>query len=212
MKLADIMDKVEVGMKMVVRSEHGAEYDIFGGKVTEKKDVYLCLDIEGMPHGLSAKEGYEVLKLYDKNGTDLFEQEAWATLQKYIPKSTEPENIFLAALDLWGCYTFEVKKKVASALFEVMINDDIEWTFDKLSDKHRQIANLLGYEDYCESIDEETNINEEFDADKEPDSNDYDPDAYEEDGTEEELYLNESVCKNCLKFRQCYRIRSRKRV
>lgn len=200
MKLADIMDKVEVGMKMVVRSEYNPKYDIFGGKVVEKKGVYLCLEVDGILHGMSAKEGYEVLKLYDKNGTDLFEQEAWATLQKYIPKSTEPENIFLAALDLWGCYTFEVKKKVASALFEVMINDDIEWTFDKLSDKHRQIANLLGYEDYCESIDEETDINEEFGVDKEPDSNDYDPDAYEEDGTEEELYLNESVCKKLLEI------------
>lgn len=200
MKLADIMDKVEVGMKMVVRSEHGAEYDIFGGKVTEKKDVYLCLDIEGMPHGLSAKEGYEVLKLYDKNGAELVERETWKIIEKYVPNVESPEQIYSAALDVWGCYTDKVKRKVAAALAELMTDDDIEWFFDELSDKHRQIANLLGYEDYCESIDEETDINEVFDADKEPDSNDYDPDAYEEDGTEEELYLNESVCRKLLEI------------
>lgn len=28
MKLADVMDKVEVGMKMVVRSEYNPEYDL----------------------------------------------------------------------------------------------------------------------------------------------------------------------------------------
>ena len=93
-----------------------------------------------------------------------------------------------------------MKRKVAAALAELMTDDDIEWFFDELSDKHRQIANLLGYEDYCESIDEETDINEVFDADKEPASNDYDPDAYEEDGTEEELYLNESVCRKLLEI------------
>ena len=32
MKLADVMDKVEVGMKMVVRSEYNPEYEVFGGK------------------------------------------------------------------------------------------------------------------------------------------------------------------------------------
>ena len=40
MKLADVMDKVEVGMKMVVRSEYNPEYEVFGGKVVEKKGVY----------------------------------------------------------------------------------------------------------------------------------------------------------------------------
>ena len=35
MKLADVMDKVEVGMKMVVRSEYNPEYEVFGGKVVD---------------------------------------------------------------------------------------------------------------------------------------------------------------------------------
>ena len=65
MKLADVMDKVEVGMKMVVRSEYNPEYEVFGGKVVEKKGVYLCLEVDGILHGLSAKENYEVLKLFD---------------------------------------------------------------------------------------------------------------------------------------------------
>lgn len=56
MKLADVMDKVEVGMKMVVRSEYNPEYEVFGGKVVEKKGVYLCLEVDGILHGLSAKE------------------------------------------------------------------------------------------------------------------------------------------------------------
>ena len=55
MKLADVMDKVEVGMKMVVRSEYNPEYEVFGGKVVEKKGVYLCLEVDGILHGLSAK-------------------------------------------------------------------------------------------------------------------------------------------------------------
>ena len=51
MKLADVMDKVEVGMKMVVRSEYNPEYEVFGGKVVEKKGVYLCLEVDGILHG-----------------------------------------------------------------------------------------------------------------------------------------------------------------
>lgn len=56
MRLADVMDRVEVGMKMVVRSEYNPEYEVFGGKVVEKKGVYLCLEVDGILHGLSAKE------------------------------------------------------------------------------------------------------------------------------------------------------------
>ena len=156
MKLADVMDKVEVGMKMVVRSEYNPEYEVFGGKVVEKKGVYLCLEVDGILHGLSAKENYEVLKLFDKNSVELIERDVWEIIEKYVPEVESPEQIYSAALDVWGCYTAEVKRKVSFALAELMTDDDIEWFFDELSDKHRQIANLLGYEDDCENVDEET--------------------------------------------------------
>ena len=156
MKLADVMDKVEVGMKMVVRSEYNPEYEVFGGKVVEKKGVYLCLEVDGILHGLSAKENYEVLKLFDKNGVELIERDVWEIIEKYIPEVESPEQVYSAALDVWGCYTAEVKRKVSFALAELMTDDDMEWFFDELSNKHRQIANLLGYEDDSENIDEET--------------------------------------------------------
>ena len=156
MKLADVMDKVEVGMKMVVRSEYNPEYEVFGGKVVEKKGVYLCLEVDGILHGLSAKENYEVLKLFDKNGVELIERDVWEIIEKYVPEVESPEQVYSAALDVWGCYTAEVKRKVSFALAELMTDDDMEWFFDELSDKHRQIANLLGYEDDSENIDEET--------------------------------------------------------
>ena len=192
MKLADVMDKVEVGMKMVVRSEYNPEYEVFGGKVVEKKGVYLCLEVDGILHGLSAKENYEVLKLFDKNGVELIERDVWEIIEKYVPEVKSPEQIYSAALDVWGCYTAEVKRKVSFALAELMTDDDMEWFFDELSDKHRQIANLLGYEDDCENIDEETeSIIEELVENTE----DYDPDAYEEDGTEESLYLENTALK-----------------
>ena len=182
MKLADVMDKVEVGMKMVVRSEYNPEYEVFGGKVVEKKGVYLCLEVDGILHGLSAKENYEVLKLFDKNGVELIERDVWEIIEKYVPEVESPEQVYSAALDVWGCYTAEVKRKVSFALAELMTDDDMECFFDELSDKHRQIANLLGYEDDSENIDEETeDIIEELVENTE----DYDPDAYEEDGTEE---------------------------
>lgn len=190
MKLADVMDKVEVGMKMVVRSEYNPEYEVFGGKVVEKKGVYLCLEVDGILHGLSAKENYEVLKLFDKNGVELIERDVWEIIEKYVPEVESPEQVYSAALELWSCYTDEVKRKVAFALAELMTDDDIEWFFDELSDKHRQIANLLGYEDDCENIDEDM---EALIDDMARDTDDYDPDAYEEDGTEEGLYLNENV-------------------
>lgn len=190
MKLADVMDKVEVGMKMVVRSEYNPEYEVFGGKVVEKKGVYLCLEVDGILHGLSAKENYEVLKLFDKNGVELIERDVWEIIEKYVPEVESPEQVYSAALDVWGCYTAEVKRKVSFALAELMTDDDIEWFFDELSDKHRQIANLLGYEDDCENIDEDM---EALIDDMARDTDDYDPDAYEEDGTEEGLYLNENV-------------------
>ena len=156
MKLADVMDKVEVGMKMVVRSEYNPEYEVFGGKVVEKKGVYLCLEVDGILHGLSAKENYEVLKLFDKNGVELIERDVWEIIEKYVPEVESPEQVYSAALDVWGCYTAEVKRKVSFALAELMTDDDMECFFDELSDKHRQIANLLGYEDDSENIDEET--------------------------------------------------------
>lgn len=190
MKLADVMDKVEVGMKMVVRSEYNPEYEVFGGKVVEKKGVYLCLEVDGILHGLSTKENYEVLKLFDKNGVELIERDVWEIIEKYVPEVESPEQVYSAALELWSCYTDEVKRKVAFALAELMTDDDIEWFFDELSDKHRQIANLLGYEDDCENIDEDM---EALIDDMARDTDDYDPDAYEEDGTEEGLYLNENV-------------------
>ena len=190
MKLADVMDKVEVGMKMVVRSEYNPEYEVFGGKVVEKKGVYLCLEVDGILHGLSAKENYEVLKLFDKNGVELIERDVWEIIEKYVPDVESPEQIYSAALDLWGCYTDDVKRKVAFALAELMTEDDIEWFFDELSDKHRQIANLLGYEDDSENVDEET---EDIIDELVENTEDYDPDAYEEDGTEEGLYLNDEV-------------------
>lgn len=190
MKLADVMDKVEVGMKMVVRSEYNPEYEVFGGKVVEKKGVYLCLEVDGILHGLSAKENYEVLKLFDKNGVELIERDVWEIIEKYVPDVESPEQIYSAALDLWGCYTDDVKRKVAFALAELMTEDDIEWFFDELSDKHRQIANLLGYEDNSENVDEET---EDIIDELVENTEDYDPDAYEEDGTEEGLYLNDEV-------------------
>lgn len=190
MKLADVMDKVEVGMKMVVRSEYNPEYEVFGGKVVEKKGVYLCLEVDGILHGLSAKENYEVLKLFDKNGVELIERDVWEIIEKYVPEVESPEQIYSAALDVWGCYTAEVKRKVSFALAELMTDDDMEWFFDELSDKHRQIANLLGYEDDCENIDEDM---EALIDDMARDTDEYDPDAYEEDGTEEGLYLNENV-------------------
>lgn len=197
MKLADVMDKVEVGMKMVVRSEYNPEYEVFGGKVVEKKGVYLCLEVDGILHGLSAKENYEVLKLFDKNGVELIERDVWEIIEKYVPDVESPEQIYSAALDVWGCYTDEVKRKVSYALAKVMTDDDIEWFFDELSDKHRQIANLLGYEDDCENVDEEMeDIIEELVENTE----DYDPDAYEEDGTEEDLYLIDSVYKKLLEI------------
>lgn len=193
MKLADVMDKVEVGMKMVVRSEYNPEYEVFGGKVVEKKGVYLCLEVDGILHGLSAKENYEVLKLFDKNGVELIERDVWEIIEKYIPEVESPEQVYSAALDVWGCYTAEVKRKVSFALAELMTDDDMEWFFDELSNKHRQIANLLGYEDDSENIDEETeDIIEELVENTE----DYDPDAYEEDGTEESLYLENTALKN----------------
>lgn len=197
MKLADVMDKVEVGMKMVVRSEYNPEYEVFGGKVVEKKGVYLCLEVDGILHGLSAKENYEVLKLFDKNGVELIERDVWEIIEKYIPEVESPEQVYSAALDVWGCYTAEVKRKVSFALAELMTDDDVEWFFDELSDKHRQIANLLGYEDDSENIDEETeDIIEELVENTE----DYDPDAYEEDGTEESLYLENTALKKLMEI------------
>ena len=197
MKLADVMDKVEVGMKMVVRSEYNPEYEVFGGKVVEKKGVYLCLEVDGILHGLSAKENYEVLKLFDKNGVELIERDVWEIIEKYVPEVESPEQVYSAALDVWGCYTAEVKRKVSFALAEIMTDDDMEWFFDELSDKHRQIANLLGYEDDSENIDEETeDIIEELVENTE----DYDPDAYEEDGTEESLYLENTALKKLMEI------------
>lgn len=197
MKLADVMDKVEVGMKMVVRSEYNPEYEVFGGKVVEKKGVYLCLEVDGILHGLSAKENYEVLKLFDKNGVELIERDVWEIIEKYIPEVESPEQVYSAALDVWGCYTAEVKRKVSFALAELMTDDDMEWFFDELSDKHRQIANILGYEDDSENIDEETeDIIEELVENTE----DYDPDAYEEDGTEESLYLENTALKKLMEI------------
>ena len=197
MKLADVMDKVEVGMKMVVRSEYNPEYEVFGGKVVEKKGVYLCLEVDGSLHGLSAKENYEVLKLFDKNGVELIERDVWEIIEKYVPEVESPEQVYSAALDVWGCYTAEVKRKVSFALAELMTDDDMECFFDELSDKHRQIANLLGYEDDSENIDEETeDIIEELVENTE----DYDPDAYEEDGTEESLYLENTALKKLMEI------------
>lgn len=197
MKLADVMDKVEVGMKMVVRSEYNPEYEVFGGRVVEKKGVYLCLEVDGILHGLSAKENYEVLKLFDKNGVELIERDVWEIIEKYVPEVESPEQVYSAALDVWGCYTAEVKRKVSFALAELMTDDDMEWFFDELSDKHRQIANLLGYEDDSENIDEETeDIIEELVENTE----DYDPDAYEEDGTEESLYLENTALKKLMEI------------
>ena len=197
MKLADVMDKVEVGMKMVVRSEYNPEYEVFGGKVVEKKGVYLCLEVDGILHGLSAKENYEVLKLFDKNGVELIERDVWEIIEKYVPEVESPEQVYSAALDVWGCYTAEVKRKVSFALAELMTDDDMECFFDELSDKHRQIANLLGYEDDFENIDEETeDIIEELVENTE----DYDPDAYEEDGTEESLYLENTALKKLMEI------------
>ena len=197
MKLADVMDKVEVGMKMVVRSEYNPEYEVFGGKVVEKKGVYLCLEVDGILHGLSAKENYEVLKLFDKNGVELIERDVWEIIEKYVPEVESPEQVYSAALDVWGCYTAEVKRKVSFALAELMTDDDMECFFDELSDKHRQIANLLGYEDDSENIDEET---EDIIDELVENTEDYDPDAYEEDGTEEDLYLTDSVYKKLLEI------------
>ena len=197
MKLADVMDKVEVGMKMVVRSEYNPEYEVFGGKVVEKKGVYLCLEVDGILHGLSAKENYEVLKLFDKNGVELIERDVWEIIEKYVPEVESPEQVYSAALDVWGCYTAEVKRKVSFALAELMTDDDMECFFDELSDKHRQIANLLGYEDDSENIDEETeDIIEELVENTEG----YDPDAYEEDGTEESLYLENTALKKLMEI------------
>ena len=197
MKLADVMDKVEVGMKMVVRSEYNPEYEVFGGKVVEKKGVYLCLEVDGILHGLSAKENYEVLKLFDKNGVELIERDVWEIIEKYVPEVESPEQVYSAALDVWGCYTAEVKRKVSFALAELMTDDDMECFFDELSDKHRQIANLLGYDDDSENIDEETeDIIEELVENTE----DYDPDAYEEDGTEESLYLENTALKKLMEI------------
>ena len=197
MKLADVMDKVEVGMKMVVRSEYNPEYEVFGGKVVEKKGGYLCLEVDGILHGLSAKENYEVLKLFDKNGVELIERDVWEIIEKYVPEVESPEQVYSAALDVWGCYTAEVKRKVSFALAELMTDDDMECFFDELSDKHRQIANLLGYEDDSENIDEETeDIIEELVENTE----DYDPDAYEEDGTEESLYLENTALKKLMEI------------
>ena len=197
MKLADVMDKVEVGMKMVVRSEYNPEYEVFGGKVVEKKGVYLCLEVDGILHGLSAKENYEVLKLFDKNGVELIERDVWEIIEKYVPEVESPEQVYSAALDVWGCYTAEVKRKVSFALAELMTDDDMECFFDELSDKHRQIANLLGYEDDSENIDEETeNIIEELVENTE----DYDPNSYEEDGTEESLYLENTALKKLMEI------------
>lgn len=197
MRLADVMDRVEVGMKMVVRSEYNPEYEVFGGKVVEKKGVYLCLEVDGILHGLSAKENYEVLKLFDKNGVEIIERDVWEIIEKYVPEVESPEQIYSAALDVWGCYTADVKRKVSFALAELMTDDDMECFFDELSDKHRQIANLLGYEDDSENIDEETeDIIEELVENTE----DYDPDAYEEDGTEESLYLENTALKKLMEI------------
>lgn len=197
MKLADVMDKVEVGMKMVVRSEYNPEYEVFGGKVVEKKGVYLCLEVNGILHGLSAKENYEVLKLFDKNGVELIERDVWEIIEKYVPEVESPEQVYSAALDVWGCYTAEVKRKVSFALAELMTDDDMECFFDELSDKHRQIANLLGYEDDSENIDEET---EDIIEERVENTEDYDPDAYEEDGTEESLYLENTALKKLMEI------------
>ena len=197
MKLADVMDKVEVGMKMVVRSEYNPEYEVFGGKVVEKKGVYLCLEVDGILHGISEKENYEVIKLIDKNDVELIEQEVWEIIEKYIPEVESPEQVYSAALDVWGCYTAEVKRKVSFALAELMTDDDMEWFFDELSDKHRQIANLLGYEDDSENIDEET---EDIIEERVENTEDYDPDAYEEDGTEESLYLENTALKKLMEI------------
>mgnify|MGYP004508402083 FL=1 len=197
MKLADVMDKVEVGMKMVVRSEYNPEYEVFGGKVVEKKGVYLCLEVDGILHGLSAKENYEVLKLFDKNGVEIIERDVWEIIEKYVPEVESPEQVYSAALDVWGCYTAEVKRKVSFALAEIMTDDDMEWFFDELSDKHRQIANLLGYEDDSENIDEET---EDIIEERVENTEDYDPDAYEEDGTEESLYLENTALKKLMEI------------
>ena len=197
MKLADVMDKVEVGMKMVVRSEYNPEYEVFGGKVVEKKGVYLCLEVDGILHGLSAKENYKVLKLFDKNGVELIERDVWEIIEKYVPEVESPEQVYSAALDVWGCYTAEVKRKVSFALAELMTDDDMECFFDELSDKHRQIANLLGYEDDSENIDEET---EDIIEERVENTEDYDPDAYEEDGTEESLYLENTALKKLMEI------------
>lgn len=166
-------------------------------KLWRRKAFNLCLEVDGILHGLSAKENYEVLKLFDKNGVELIERDVWEIIEKYVPEVESPEQVYSAALDVWGCYTAEVKRKVSFALAELMTDDDMECFFDELSDKHRQIANLLGYEDDSENIDEETeDIIEELVENTE----DYDPDAYEEDGTEESLYLENTALKKLMEI------------
>ena len=197
MKLADVMDKVEVGMKMVVRRVNAPEYEVLGGKVIEKTYKYLCLDVQGVPWGIAEGENYEVLRLYDKNGVELIERDVWKIIDKYVPDVESPEQIYSAALNLWGCYNYETKRKVSYALAKLITDDDIEWFFNELSDKHRQIANLLGYEDDCENVDEEM---EDIIDELVENTEDYDPDAYEEDGTEEDLYLTDSVYKKLLEI------------
>lgn len=194
MRLADVMEAVKVGMQMVVRKEEEPEYAVIGGKVTEKNYDYVCLDVQGVPWGITSPEDYQVLKLYDENGTELFEKGAWNLISKYIPNAVTEEEILSGALDLWGCYTDEVKSKVGYALGKVIDAYDMKRFLDELSEKHKQIANLLGYEDYCEDIDEdmEKEMTEESDA--------YNPDSYEEDGTEESLYLENTALKKLMEI------------
>ena len=67
-----------------------------------------------------------MLKLFDKNGVELIERDVWEIIEKYVPEVESPEQAYSAALDVWGCYTAEVKRKVSFALAELMTDDDME--------------------------------------------------------------------------------------
>lgn len=196
MRLSEVMEAVKVGMQMVVRKEDDPEYAVMGGKVTEKNYDYVCLDVQGVPWGITSPEDYQVLKLYDENGTELFEKGAWNLISKYISNAVTEEEILPGALDLWGCYTDEVKSKLSYALGKVIDAYDMEKFLDELSEKHKQIANLLGYEDCCEDIDED------MDEETTEETDEYDPDTYEEDGTEEGLYMEDTVMKKLVELQE----------
>lgn len=157
MKLNDVIDMVEVGMRIGLNnSETGC---FFGGTVirkllihdseTHEEYYHLEVELDDLVKEITEIEKYNVYALVDRKCRDLLKVRRKRLKERYFPADgymdDEVSSVFWEMINAWDDNSEADREDLAKILFEKMDADDLKEIMDEVSENQKDLDEDDGF-------------------------------------------------------------------